>query len=62
MQAFVDHDQFGHLPRAGGTFDQPDELMREMRVVASIVNAARRRAAAQRDADLERRYRRGGIR
>lgn len=45
VQAYVDLELFGALPRAGGAFDQPAELLDEMRYVASVVNKSRRRRA-----------------
>lgn len=49
--AYVDFLRFGVLPRAGGTFDQPGELMDEFRLVrdtALPIAAARAEAEAKR--------------
>jgi hypothetical protein len=46
VQAYLDYRRFGMLPRAGGTFDQPAELMEEIRIVAAIVEEAEAAAAA----------------
>lgn len=43
VQAYLDLQHFGSLPRAGGSFDQPGELMDELRFVAGKVEAARER-------------------
>lgn len=48
VQAYVDLRHFGHLPRAGGTFDQPGDLMEELRYVADTVARADR-AKAERE-------------
>lgn len=45
IQAYLDWRRFGVLPRAGGTFDQPDELLDDMRTVAEIVEEAERKRA-----------------
>jgi hypothetical protein len=37
VQAFLDFRRFGVLPYPGGSFDQPGELMIEMRLVADVV-------------------------
>jgi hypothetical protein len=39
VQAYLDFRRFGALPRPGGTFDQPGELLADMRIVADIVDA-----------------------
>lgn len=46
----MDLRRFGQLPHAGGTFDQPAELLDEMRLVASIVEKAE---AAERKREAE---------
>jgi hypothetical protein len=50
--AYGDFLRFGVLPRAGGTFDQPGELMIEFRLVrdtaAPIAEAKAERDAKQR--------------
>lgn len=51
VQAYVDHATFGELPYPGGTFDQPAELLEDMRYVAAIVNEARKR---REDLELDR--------
>lgn len=43
VQAYLDLQHFGSLPRGGGSFDQPGELMDELRFVAGKVEAARER-------------------
>lgn len=35
--AFVDFKRFGVLPYAGGTFDQPSDLMDEMRLIHDVL-------------------------
>jgi hypothetical protein len=55
VQAYLDLQNFGSLPRAGGTFDQPAELLEEMRVVASHVNTARRKRAEEQERALRQR-------
>lgn len=37
VQAYADFRRFGVLPHAGGTFDQPAQLLEELRVVHAIV-------------------------
>ena len=37
VTAYLDFVRFRTLPRVGGTFDQPAQLMEELRVVADIV-------------------------
>lgn len=59
IQAYVDFKYFGKLPRAGGTFDQPADLMDELRDVASIVHAAERREHDKAKREAERRAKRG---
>jgi hypothetical protein len=54
VQAYVDHMLFGALPRPGGTFDQPAELIEEMRVVASEVNKKRNAERKHAEAELRR--------
>lgn len=39
VQAYVYWRLFGALPRPGGSFDQPSDLLEEMAQVASAVNA-----------------------
>lgn len=51
VQAYLDNRLFGALPFAGGTFDQPDDLLSEMRVVAAAV--ARKQADDQRKAERD---------
>ena len=43
VQAYVDWRRFGVLPHAGGTFDQPAELLAGMRYVAARVEQAEKR-------------------
>ena len=43
VQAYLDLQHFGSLPRAGGSFDQPSDLMDELRFVHGKVEAARER-------------------
>lgn len=45
--AFEDFQRFGVLPKAGGTFDQPDQLMGELRLVADRVADAQQQKAKQ---------------
>lgn len=52
----MDWRRFGTLPYAGGAFEQPADLLEEMRIVASIVERAE---AAQRKRELEELRRRG---
>lgn len=58
VQAYVDHANFGALPRPGGIFDQPAQLLDEMRYVASVVNRARKRLADREAEALKRATRR----
>lgn len=58
VAAYVHHLNFGALPYAGGAFDQPAELLDEMTVVASAVNAKRNREHEA----VERQLRRAGVR
>ena len=58
VQAYIDWRLFGALPCPGGSFDQPAELLEEMRVVASAVNAKTNRDNEQ----LEKQMRRMGAR
>jgi hypothetical protein len=46
VQAYLDFRRFSILPRAGGTFDQPAELMDEIRIVAAIVEEAEAAASS----------------
>jgi hypothetical protein len=46
----MDFRRFGKLPYEGGTFDQPADLLDEMRIVASIVEKAE---AADRKRELD---------
>lgn len=54
VQAYVDLQNFGALPYRGGTFEQPAGLLEEMRIVASEVNRARRRAHDREVAEVDR--------
>lgn len=47
VQAFLDYRRFGCLPFPGGLWNQPAELVDELRIVADIVAEAE----AARDAD-----------
>jgi hypothetical protein len=54
VQAYLDLQHFGSLPRAGGSFDQPSELMDELRYVAGRVEAAREREREKQKKKTER--------
>lgn len=54
VQAYVDLQNFGALPRGGGTFDQDGDLLEEMRYIASEVNRARQRAQDEDRREIER--------
>lgn len=65
VQAYLDLQHFGSLPRAGGSFDQPGELMEELRFVSGKVDAAREREREKERKKTERaskRRRRAGSR
>lgn len=55
VQAYVYWRLFGALPRPGGSFDQPSDLIEEMVQVASIVNAKTNAEHKQAESELRRR-------
>lgn len=55
VQAYADLRNFGGLPRQGGTFDQPADLLEEMRVVAAVVTRHENARREQEARDASRR-------
>lgn len=62
VQAYLDLQHFGSLPYGGGSFDQPAELMDEIRYVAGKVEAAREKAREKAQKKAERARKRTGSR
>lgn len=48
IRSYCDYVTFGLMPFAGGTFDQPADLMRDFRIISSAVATERKRLNRQR--------------
>jgi hypothetical protein len=59
VTAYLEHERWGVLPYAGGTFDQPADLLAEMSIVKAIVETRRHE---RQKAELEQQARRRGRR